>query len=78
MKSQYNSALNFLYKTFAFNKFVALYVDILGLSGIMIYIYLANLLKDKDAKLRCLSENRMIDRLHLFGVAGFCFCEVIF
>ena len=34
----------------------------------MIHIYLANLLKDKDAKLRCLSEIRMIDRLHLFMV----------
>lgn len=42
----------------------------------IIYIYLANLLKDKDAKLRCLSEFRMIDRLHLLGAAGFYF-EVI-
>ena len=33
------------------------------------------MLKSKDAKLRCLSEFRMIDRLHLLGAAVF-FCEV--
>ena len=51
-------------------------IDISEFCTIIILKYLANLLKGKDAKLWCLSEFRMIDRLHLLGAAGFYF-EVI-